>query len=176
MTRLSLTEDQWTERQRQAADAIRSGPRGTVRGPFLTLLHSPDVAERIQHLGEGLRFKGELAESVRETAILVTAQAWKAEYEWKMHKKLALEAGLTPDIVDLIEAERPIPPSVELGAVIDFCRELHATHRVSDEVYRRAENALGRSGVVELIALCGYYAMIAMVLNVADISAPVDAA
>src|SRR5258708_38278459 len=41
-----------TPRQKEIADKIAGGPRGGVRGPFLALIHHPDLADVVQHVGE----------------------------------------------------------------------------------------------------------------------------
>ena len=47
--------------------------RGEVRGPFAMLLHSPDVASRIAHVGTYIRFETTLEPPMRELAILTVA-------------------------------------------------------------------------------------------------------
>jgi len=51
-----LTPDQMTPAQREVAEAIASGPRGGLRGPFQAWLRSPALADRLQKVGEYLRF------------------------------------------------------------------------------------------------------------------------
>ena len=61
-------------------------------------------------------------------------------------------------------------------AIIDFVKELYKTRRVSDKTYKRVHAFLGDAGVVELVGICGYYAMISMTLNVFRAQIPEDAA
>ena len=51
-------------------------------------------------------------------------------------------------------------------AVYDFCTELRDTRRVSDGTFRAAVDRLGERGVMDLIALMGYYDLVSMTLNV----------
>ena len=60
------------------------------------------------------------------------------------------------------------------GVFIDFVRELYKTRRVSDKTYKRAHAFLGDAGVVELVGICGYYALISMTLNVFRAEIPAD--
>lgn len=48
--------------------------RGAVGGPFVALLHSPEVASRTAHLGRYLRFEGILDKKVVELATLAAAR------------------------------------------------------------------------------------------------------
>ena len=50
--------------------------------------------------------------------------------------------------------------------------ELLRDHRASDAAYQRVLTAHGVAGIVELTALIGYYAMVALTLNAHDIGVP----
>ena len=86
--------------QKRVADAIASGPRGGLRGPFQAWLRSPELADRLQRVGEYLRFSSSLPPRLNEFAILITARAWNAKYEWYAHYPLALQAGLKAGVAD----------------------------------------------------------------------------
>lgn len=150
-------------------DAIEDS-RGGVRGPFSVLLHSPEVAGRIGHLGAYIRFEGELSDTSRETAILTTARAWECAFEWAAHAPIAEEAGVAGEVIDLIAQEADVASLNEPErTIITYARELLETNRVDDETYEIALDRFGESGVVELTATIGYYSMIACVLNAFDV-------
>jgi glutathione S-transferase len=162
-----------TPRQAEVFDAIAGGPRGGVRGPFLALLHSPELADRWQKLGAFLRYESVLDAGVRETAILATAQRWACETEWRLHVAHARDAGLgEPMIASLRAGSRPPEATTAQAAAWDFVTELHDRHAVSDPAFAAAREAFGTGGVVELTAVAGYYAMIAMMLNGHRITPP----
>jgi 4-carboxymuconolactone decarboxylase len=162
--------------QRQVAAEITAGPRGEVRGPFIALIHNPELARRLQRLGEHLRWQGKLPPRLKELAVLVTARRWTCQHEWVMHSKLALEAGLPAAIVQAIrDGKEPQGLSEEEKAIYSFCRELHATGRSGDVSFKEIENRFGLDGALELIALNGYYTLMAMVLNSAGLPLPGDA-
>jgi 4-carboxymuconolactone decarboxylase len=48
--------DKMTPAQRTIADAIMSGPRKGMSGPFNAWLRSPELADRLQKVGEYVRF------------------------------------------------------------------------------------------------------------------------
>ena len=127
----------------------------------------------MQRLGEHLRWKGKLPSRLKELAVLVTARRWTCQHEWVMHSKLALEGGLGAGIVDDIRNGRePKGMLDEEKAVYNFCRELHATGRAGDAAFLAIEKRFGRDGALELIALNGYYSLMAMVLNTAGLPLP----
>jgi 4-carboxymuconolactone decarboxylase len=168
-----LTPEQMTETQRAVASEIAAGPRGEVRGPFVALLHNPELASRLQKLGEHLRWQGKLPPRLKELAVLVTARRWTCQHEWVMHSRLALEGGLSPGTVEAIAANRePRHLSEDERAVYTFCHELHASGRAGEEAFEAIEKRFGLDGALELIALNGYYTLMAMVLNTAGLPLP----
>ena len=168
-----LTPEQMTAAQREVAAEITAGPRGEVRGPFIALIHNPELAGKLQKLGEQLRWKGKLPPQLKELAVLVTARRWTCQHEWVMHSKLALEGGLSKEAVEAIAANRaPSKMSDEERAVYAFCREVHASGRAGDATFAAIERRFGLDGTLELIALNGYYTLMAMVLNNAGLPLP----
>jgi 4-carboxymuconolactone decarboxylase len=162
-----------TDAQRRVADEITSGPRGGLRGPFQAWLRSPELADRLQKLGEHLRFNSSLPRRLNEFAILITARAWDAQFEWFAHHRLALEAGLHPQIAaDLAEGRRPRGMAEDEAAVFDFCTQLRGQRRVDDETFGHAIALFGEQGVVDLIGVSGYYDIVSMTLNVAEVALP----
>src|SRR5262249_32576107 len=99
-----LSQHDMTLDQRRVAQAVATGPRGGLRGPFHALLRSPELADRVRHLGDYVRFESTVPAALRELAILLVARFWSAHYEWNAHRKHAVAAGLDPSIADAIEA------------------------------------------------------------------------
>src|SRR5579862_1744085 len=100
--------DRMTPDQKRVAAEILAGPRKSLSGPFNAWLRSPELADRLQKVGEYVRFNTSLDKRLNEMAILMTAQAWGAQYEWYAHAPLALKAGLDPAVLKAIGAgERP---------------------------------------------------------------------
>jgi 4-carboxymuconolactone decarboxylase len=164
-----LTEETMTPLQREVAKEIAAGPRGEVRGPFIPLMHHPELARRIQQLGEQLRWKGKLPPALLEFAVLMTARRWSCQHEWFVHEKLAQKAGLPPAIIEAIRIrQQPKGMSAEQSAVYAFCSEAHGTGRVGDAAFQAVQKLFGRDGAVELLVISGYYSMMAMVLNTAS--------
>lgn len=159
--------------QKKVADAIASGPRGGLRGPFEPWLRSPALADRAQKLGEYCRFNNSLPKDLSELAICLVGRHFKAQFEFYAHARLAREAGLAADIVEAIRV-RATPPfrrDVE-KTVYDFVTEYLETNRVAASNYKRAVEALGEQGVVDLVGVCGYYMLVSMTLNVFEVPLP----
>ncbi len=168
-----IKPEQMSEAQKQVYDAIAGGPRGGVRGPFGPLLRSPELTDRVQKLGEYLRYKSSLPARLNEFAILINARFWESKYEWYAHKPLAIKGGLLESIAeDLAQNKRPANMKPDEELIYDFCITLHRQHFIDDALFKRAVAMIGEKGVVDLVALSGYYTLVSMVLNVAEIPIP----
>lgn len=154
--------------QRAAADAIMAGPRKAIFGPFIALLQTPALMERIGRTGETLRFDGTLPERIRELTICVVARNTSNQFEWQTHAPLAVKAGVALAAIDALAAgRRPRGLTMDEETALDFVEELMLRHGVSDATYADAENAFGQPGVVELTTLIGYFSMVCWIMNVA---------
>ena len=71
-----LKPEEMSPAQRAVAAEIAAGPRGEVRGPFIAWLHHPELARRLQSLGEQLRWKAKLPPQLIELAVLICARRW----------------------------------------------------------------------------------------------------
>jgi 4-carboxymuconolactone decarboxylase len=168
-----LNPSQMTPAQKQVYDAIASGPRGGVRGPFNAWLRSPETGDRLQRVGEHLRFRSVIPTALNEFAILITARTWDAPYEWYAHYPLAVKAGLPEAVAaDLAHGKRPESMTEDQALVYDFLTELHRNHGVSDPQFNALKARFGEQGVIDLIAVSGYYVAVAMTLNVAQVKLP----
>jgi 4-carboxymuconolactone decarboxylase len=163
-----LDDNNLTADQRALAQSIASGPRGQFKmsGPFAIFLHSPTFGELAQKLGGHLRFKTRVPPRLSEFAILCTAQHWKAQYEWAMHAPMAEKAGVKPETVRDLQAGRaPKKAPRDEMALYAFIKELYSSRRVSTGTYNKVKKLLGDAGVVDLVGILGYYAMVSMTLN-----------
>jgi 4-carboxymuconolactone decarboxylase len=172
-----LKPDEMTPAQKEVADAIKSGPRGSIRGPFNAWLRSPELADRLQKVGEHIRFKSSLPPRLNEFAILITARHWNAKFEWYAHYPLAIRGGLKPEVAaELAKGKRPAGMAADEAAVYDFCTELRRDRKVSDTTFAAVQKLFGDQGVVDLIGVNGYYDLVSMTLNVAEVATPPDGA
>lgn len=168
-----LTDDALSEEQREARSRILSGPRGSLVGPFVPLLRSPELMTRLQLVGEYIRFDSVLDDDLVELVILCVARAWDQDFEFGYHHPLALQAGLPVEVVDAVaRGSRPVGGRPEVAVVHDLVDELQRTRHVSDATYDAAVALLGEVRVVEAVATAGYYTTLAMTMNAAGTPPP----
>jgi 4-carboxymuconolactone decarboxylase len=168
-----ISEESLTDAQRRVYDKVVAGPRGTVIGPLRAVLHSPELADRWQSLGEYLRFDSCLPLALRELAIITVGRYWNSELEWLVHSRLALDAGISDDVIESIRtASSPTFADSDQAYVYNFARELLQYGNATDDTYGAVRDRLGTVGIVELTAIIGYYTMVAMTLNAHDVPLP----
>jgi 4-carboxymuconolactone decarboxylase len=168
-----IPPDRMDEFQSKLAGEIIKGPRGALYGPFVPLLRSPELMDRVQRVGEYLRFSSAMGSRLSELVILIVARRWTQQVEWSIHEPIALKAGIGAEIVNAIaEGRRPAGMSEDEEIVYDFCDELHANKSVSDPTYDRAVKRFGEKGVIDLLGINGYYTLLAMIMNATRTAVP----
>lgn len=164
-----IPPERWTAAQREVAEAMIAGPRKAVVPPFVPLLRSPELASHVQNVGAYLRFRSAIGPRLTELAILVTAAHYRQSVEWAIHAPIAQREGIAAVAIAAIErGERPHAMPDDDALVHDFCAELLTQRgRVGDALWARAVARFGEPGVVDLTAVCGYYGLLALVMNAA---------
>ena len=163
-----LEMDGMDAEQKLVAEKMMSGPRKGMKGPFNVLLRHPDLCDKVQALGAVIRFQNAIPDPLKEMAIIMTGRHWTASYEFQAHRRMAIEAGLSPLICDAIaDGRRPDSMSADEMMVYDFCSELLVSGHVGDGAYDKIKARWGEKGVVDLTSTVGYYCVASLVLNVA---------
>jgi 4-carboxymuconolactone decarboxylase len=166
--------------RRQLYDRITGGPRahgpqafervdehGRLHGPFNALLVSPDVGSAVQELGAAIRFKSELTPRAREIAILEVAVLRTSAFEWYAHERVGKQAGLTVAELAALREGEPAPTFSPSEALVRATVQLLVRERdLDDDQYTAIGEALGERGLMDLIALVGYYELLALSLRV----------
>ena len=146
---------------------------GALTGPFNAMVHAPDTGGPLSSLGAALRFGSSLGRRLTEVAVLTVASRWQAEFEWSAHARIAREAGVPDAVIDAIGAgKEPEFTADDERVVHAAARELVLSGRLSPASYAAARDLLGDTGVVELVALCGYYTTISFLLNAFEVPPP----
>lgn len=183
MTRLTrLTRDQLDDAGKTLWDRLvdtRSssmqmvGPDGALVGPFNAFVHAPELGKRLSSLGVHLRFGTSVERRLIEVAICTVGAHFHAEFEFWAHARMAIEHGVSPDVVEMLRAGgRPDFERDDERIVHQLVTQSLVDHRVSDEVYAEAQELLGEQGLVELISVAGYYCLASVLLNLFDVALP----
>lgn len=162
-----LTYNELNPEQKTLIEHLLSGQRGTTTGPFNVLLRSPEMGDLAQNLGTYIRFRTTVPLKLNEFAIAITARSMDVQYEWSVHSKNAIKAGISPAAIEAVaRGKRPVGMQPDEEVVYNFTSELDKTHEVSDATFRAAVDKFGEKTVVDLIATIGYYHFVSFFLNV----------
>jgi 4-carboxymuconolactone decarboxylase len=167
---------QYTPEQRQAAADFEAARKVPVFGPFEPLMHSAELMSQARAMGDYLRYRSAIGNTLSELAILITAREWTQDYEWFVHYPIALKAGIRQEIADAIaEGRHPATLSPDEEIVFEYSTELLKNKQVANATFERAKARFGSKGVVDLTGIVGYYTFLAMQLNAAQYPAPKEA-
>jgi 4-carboxymuconolactone decarboxylase len=172
---LLTRRDQVQERHRAIFDTVAEG-RGSVRGPFGILMHSPLLCRRHLDVGTFLRFNSGLEADSRELAIIATAREKDCPYIWAAHAPAARQAGLSAAIVSTVRDRGDLAglPSVERD-IVDYTRQLAQENAVGAALFDRLQGRHGVPWLVELTCLIGHYGIVASILNAFEVAPAPDA-
>lgn len=165
--------DTLSRTQREVYKRIANGRRGNVPQPLQLWLHSPAMAASAEALGIHCRYESRLPPRLSELAILTVGAFWQAGYEWTAHEPAALAAGISPEALDAIRTGgAPVFLNDDEAVIHCFCDDLLRRKSVSDDVFARAIGYLGVEGVVDLVAIVGYYGFISLTIRAFQIDIP----
>jgi 4-carboxymuconolactone decarboxylase len=149
--------------QRRVFEAIASGPRKQVRGPFPYLLNSPEACDCIQRLGGYLRYNAPVSGRFGELIVLVTARYWDCHYEWSIHVEIARKEGVPENVIAEIKSGRRPASDPDAALIHDVAHALYEDYKIPDELYEKAVKRLGEQALLDMVVMIGYYAMLAQV-------------
>lgn len=169
---IDLSPDKLTPQQTEVFNRLVAG-RGRILGPYKIWIHSPVVADGMEHIGTYLNKKGSLSEREVEIGILVIAKHWDADYVREAHIKIGKAAGLSQEIIDAVLAGLdPKLTDPHERAVHRFATLLVGGVKMPDTEFAEIEKVIGRNGIAEVLVLLGYYTSVALGMKVHEVPIP----
>ena len=154
-------EDPQDERVRALVEKLPD-PKINV---FTMLANAPVLAGPALRLGEAILTKSDLPADVRELAILQSAKTTNTEYEWVQHEAIARMIGVPDEKIEAIRSGDHSALEPEEAAAMRLVDGSIGTGTPPEDLVREVEDAYGRSELVELLLVGGYYAMLAGVMR-----------
>jgi 4-carboxymuconolactone decarboxylase len=146
---------------------------GGLAGPFNAFVHAPEVGRHLSELGAVVRYGTSIERRLAEVAIITVAARWRAEFEWWAHARMARQQGVPAAVVDAIGAgENPPFTGEDERAVYSVATQLSKTGQLDQDTYDAAHRLIGDTGMVELVAVCGYYTTVSYLLNAFAVALP----
>jgi len=173
MARLpNLEKEQLRPEDHQFYESIADS-RGSVRGPYGVLLHSPDLAARVAHTGTYVRFNFDMSEALKETIIITTAREIRSQYEFSAHARLARQAGVSDDTIKAIaNGSAPAGLSGDEELLVKYVKELIQNHKISDQTFNAVKDKFGTQRTVEITGLVGHYLLVGQILLAFEVDLP----
>ena len=173
MARLpNLEKEQLRPEDHQFYESIADS-RGSVRGPYGVLLHSPDLAARVAHTGTYVRFNFDMTEALKETIIITTAREIRSQYEFSAHARLARQAGVSDETIKAIaNGSAPAGLSGDEELLVKYVKELVQDHKISDQTFNAVKDKFGTQRTVEITGLVGHYLLVGQILLAFEVDLP----
>lgn len=164
-----------TDKNRELFDHMASARahaegRSHLGDVYVRMFNNPGVAEKVGALGEHLRFHGSLPDDVRELVILRFAFRQRFPYEWSHHQRPAKLAGIGQEVIDALaagEVPNTLPDASQ--ATLLAVDAIIAKKSIPADVQQRIVDVHGVSGLVEIVAICGLYAIMGYMTTAFDI-------
>jgi 4-carboxymuconolactone decarboxylase len=147
-----------------------------LRGPLAMWLYSPPIAEHIFPASTYVRYGTAKDQRLTELTILTTAREARSQYEWSAHEPLALQAGLEPEIIELVRARAGLDSRSDIPGfgdaertIVAYTREVVSDEKVSAETFANVIEHFGERGAMELAGLVGYYLFVNTTIKTFDV-------
>ena len=162
------SKDQVPAKDHAIVDAITQS-RGAIQGPFTMFLHCPELAGRVAHLGAFVRFEGSLDMRVRVLAAMTAAREFEAVYVWGAQTAGARRQNVAEATITAIREDHSRGVPAEDAQIIDFTRQLLRKHRVDEAAFKAMQSRFGNDELVQLTTAIGYYSLLCMTVNTAEV-------
>jgi alkylhydroperoxidase family enzyme len=164
MARVEYPEIDSPEAQ-QMVEEIRRERSGRFPHLFHMQLYNPAIVDGWLRLGTAVRFKSDLDAPSRELAICLVATVTQAEYEYRAHRRIALELGFSEAQLDgLRDWKTATWFDDKQRAVLALAEGLTRNVDVDDATFDAAQAHLSARQMVELVTAVAYYNMVARFL------------
>jgi 4-carboxymuconolactone decarboxylase len=147
--------------------------RGIVPGPHRIWLANAMLSRTIVPVGAYYQNQSTLTKAEIEIVTVLTNARWHSAYGTYEHEKIAGKLGHIPaETTECLIAGLPAKFSDPRQQVVyELACALLQPRIVPVGLYKRAKDALGDAGVVDVAVLIGWFTMVSMTLNAYDVPA-----
>jgi 4-carboxymuconolactone decarboxylase len=173
----ALDPGKLTPEQKAYNENLKKPPRNNTTGlqnpPFKVYMRDPELADKLEHVSDYVRWGTGLEPRLTELAIMITARNWSNQWIWRGHYRLGVRGGLDPSVgADIAAGKRPDKMKPDEAILYNYAMEMYRDKAVSDATFAAAVKQFGEKGLIDLVATMGYYDTVAMTLITAKAVAP----
>jgi 4-carboxymuconolactone decarboxylase len=140
-------------------------------GPYIPLLNHPELVKLIERLGYYYKYESALPRDIYQFIVLLLAKRAGVAFVWADHVASARAAGLSDALNDGIQAgTKTFAAPFGLADQIAECA--FAYRSIPAAMQGAAIAEFGLHGLIEIVTLCGYYSLMAMVNACFDVPLP----
>ncbi len=154
-----LDDAHWPE----AVADMREGFAGGLN-VYRTMAHHPDLLRAWAGLRDHVVVRTSLGRELSEVAILRTGVRLGSSYEWNQHVARARNYGLTDARIRAIRGEPSAMAPLD-GLIARAVDELFDASRLAVATATELAKAVGKEGVLDLMATVGFYSTLGFILN-----------
>lgn len=164
------TLEEMDAEERASRELVMQG-RGMVPGPFKIFIRNHKLLKALFPMAQHYQAGSSLSKAEIEVAVLLTTSKWMAAYATSEHEWLAQHFGGLPiDVIEALVTGRDVSlEDPRQKVVYDLTRTLLAPRIVATNLYERAMDLLGDTGLTDLIAIIGYFTTVSMTLCAYDV-------
>ena len=147
--------------------------RGIVPGPHKIWLANATLSRTIVPIGAYYQKQSTLTKAEIEIVTVLTNARWHSAYGTYEHEKIADKLGHIPaETTEYLVVGLPTEFSdTRQQVVYELASALVRPRIVPVGLYKRAKEALGDAGLVDVAVLIGWFTMVSMTLNAYDVPA-----
>ncbi|WP_347310919.1 carboxymuconolactone decarboxylase family protein [Defluviimonas sp. SAOS-178_SWC] len=154
-----LDDASWPE----AVADMRKGFAGGLN-VYRTMAHHPALLRAWAGLRDHVVVQTTLGRELSEVAILRTGVRLGSSYEWNQHVARARKCGLTDARIGTIRGD-PSAMAPTDGLIAKAVDELFDMARLTSATAAEMAGAVGKEGVLDLMATVGFYSTLGFILN-----------
>lgn len=172
MSRLSDISDSLAGEEKKALEEMASRRGKKPSGPYIPLMHHPELARLIERLGYYLKFEATLPRDIYQFVVLSIAARFNAEFEWADHVGPARRSGLPEHIVEALKAKKHETIDGDYALVSEMMEHVLGYNSIPAGLQQKLAGMYGIKGVIEIVVLCGFYQLIGEVNAGFDVPLP----
>jgi 4-carboxymuconolactone decarboxylase len=143
--------------------------RGRVSGPYSILLHTPDVADKVDSLSASLRSDSQLSAQEFVLTALGVARAKDCLFVWSVQAPAARRAGVSDEAITAVRDRSSKGLTEDQADIVSFAEQAAGSNRVDQAVFERLKSRHGVRWLVELTTVAGHFGLISGINNAFEV-------